>query len=70
MGRILHVRPAYEEDKKLDVPQFNQQEQNILQETSSYKISKKKDMLGKLDDQTNWNTLFLNPNSILESISR
>lgn len=26
-------------------------------------------MRKKLEDQTNWNTLFLNPNSILESIA-
>ena len=25
-------------------------------------------MLNKLDDQTNWNTLFLNPNSVLASV--
>ncbi len=27
-------------------------------------------MRQKLNDQTNWNTLFLNPNTILERVSR
>lgn len=27
-------------------------------------------MLKRLEDDTNWNTLFLNPNSILEAVSK
>lgn len=27
-------------------------------------------MRNKLNDTTNWNTLFLNPNTVLESISK
>ena len=27
-------------------------------------------MLQRLEDPTSWNTMFLNPNSILESVSR
>lgn len=38
-------------------------------EKSSYKKMKKVEMRKKLEDKTNWNTLFLNPNSILEAIS-
>ena len=27
-------------------------------------------MLNRLEDQTSWNTLFLNPNSILEAVAQ
>lgn len=40
----------------------------IDREKSSYKKQKKAELKRKLKDETNWNTLFLNPNTILESI--
>lgn len=73
-GRILHLRPSFKQPEKEG--QENQQElekekeqEDIDREKSSYKKMKKVEMRKKLEDQTNWNTLFLNPNSILESIS-
>ena len=41
----------------------------MIIEKSSYKKEKKKQMIAKLNDTSNWNTLFLNPNSILEAIA-
>ena len=34
-------------------------------EKTSYKKEKKKEMRSKLNDTTNWNTIFLNPNTVL-----
>lgn len=38
-------------------------------EKTSFKKAKKIDMLKKLEDPTSWNTLFLNPNTIVESMA-
>lgn len=66
MGRILHLKPAFEDDKPQEVLPI----QPEAVENSSYKKSKRKDMLNRLEDQTSWNTLFLNPNSILEAVAQ
>ena len=39
-------------------------------EKSSYKRKKKSEMLRRLNDDTNWNTLFLNPNTILNEMAQ
>lgn len=45
LGRILHVKPAYEDDKKeLQAP--------VIEEKSSYKKFKKQEMLERLNDST------------------
>ena len=41
-----------------------------LQEKSSYKKKKKKEMRMKYNDTTSWNTLFLNPNTVLERMAK
>jgi multiple RNA-binding domain-containing protein 1 len=41
-----------------------------VDEKTSYKKQKKREMRQKLNDTTNWNTLFLNPNTILERVAR
>lgn len=41
-----------------------------MEEKSSYKKKKKRQMRERLNDTTNWNTLFLNPNTILERIAK
>ncbi|KAM3147304.1 hypothetical protein pb186bvf_000555 [Paramecium bursaria] len=63
LGRILHVRPAYEEDKK-------ETEEINIEEKSSFKKYKKQELLERLEDTVSWNTLFLNPNTIVEYISK
>ncbi len=54
----MHIRPAYKEDKE---PQASYE----IKEKTSYKKEKKLDLMKNLKDQTNWNTLFLNPNTVL-----
>ena len=41
-----------------------------LEEKSSYKKKKKKEMRMKYNDTTSWNTLFLNPNTVLERMAK
>lgn len=62
LGRYLHIRPAYKEDKEEPVNVQN------AAEKSSFKREKKLNLMKNLKDETNWNTLFLNPNTILEYI--
>lgn len=42
---------------------------DMNEEKSSYQKKKKREMRQKLHDTTTWNTLFLNPNTILERMS-
>ncbi|CAD8186826.1 unnamed protein product [Paramecium octaurelia] len=72
LGRIFHVRPAFKDDKEEQLKQEQQmnQEKMIGEEKSSYKKFKKQQMLERLNDTTSWNTLFLNPNTIIEGISK
>ena len=60
-GRYLHIRPAYVEDKQAG----EDAQQPFDNEKSSFKKQKRVDLLKNLKDETNWNTLFLNPNTIL-----
>ncbi|CAD8181596.1 unnamed protein product [Paramecium pentaurelia] len=71
-GRIFHVRPAFKDDKEEQLKQEQQlkQEKMIGEEKSSYKKFKKQQMLERLNDTTSWNTLFLNPNTIIEGICK
>lgn len=41
----------------------------ISNEKSSFKKVKKAEMLKKIYDQTNWNSLFLNPNTVLAKMA-
>jgi multiple RNA-binding domain-containing protein 1 len=43
---------------------------DATEEKSSFKKKKKREMREKLNDTTNWNTLFLNPNTILERMAK
>jgi len=74
LGRILHIKPAYA-PKKLLYQQKNEEEKTFEKndrvdgEKSSYKKKRKGELLKRLNDDTNWNTLFLNPNTILAEMS-
>lgn len=46
-----------------------QVEKKVAKETSSFKKFKKAELLKKIYDQTNWNSLFLNPNTILQKMA-
>lgn len=41
----------------------------VNKEKSSFKKVKKAELLKKIYDQTNWNSLFLNPNTILQKMA-
>ncbi|CAD8080565.1 unnamed protein product [Paramecium primaurelia] len=71
-GRIFHFRPQFKDDKEEQLKQEQQlkQEKMIGEEKSSYKKFKKQQMLERLIDTTSWNTLFLNPNTIIEGICK
>lgn len=59
LGRYLHIRPAYKEDKEIPINTLT------VTEKSSFKKEKRIDLMKNLKDETNWNTLFLNPNTVL-----
>ena len=40
------------------------------EDKTSFKKKKKKEMRDKLHDETSWNTLFLNPNTLLERMAK
>ena len=58
-GRYLHIRPAYKEDKEIPINTLT------VTEKSSFKKEKRIDLMKNLKDETHWNTLFLNPNTVL-----
>ena len=62
-GRSLGVAPC----KKINSSQ--QVEKPQIQEKSSFKKIKKQKMIEKLGDSKNWNSSFLNPNTILERMA-
>jgi len=44
MGRIMHLKPAFEDDKKDEAPP------PIVEEKSSYKKLQKREMIDRLED--------------------
>ena len=76
-GRIVHVKPAVQDigkiikDKK--EAEFDQKIKDLYgdgtEEKTSFNKQKKRQMRERLNDTTSWNTLFLNPNTILERMS-
>jgi len=82
LGRILHLKPAYapkkllyqEENEKKRIEEEKKEEEAFAhrtdEEKSAYKKKKKMEMLKRLNDDTNWNTLFLNPNTILNEMAQ
>ena len=78
-GRIVYIKPALEDvgqiikDGKEQAYEERVKEmygEKDMDEKTSYKKQKKREMRQKLYDTTNWNTLFLNPNTILERVAR
>jgi len=58
----LHIRPAFKEDKEPAAVQ-------VQTERSSFKKEKRIDLMKNLKDETSWNALFLNPNTVMEHIT-
>ena len=80
-GRIIHIQPALQDigdiitKGKEDAYQQKMKElygDDYLKEEdkTAYKKKKKREMREKLNDDTSWNTLFLNPNTLLESMAK
>jgi len=76
-GKILHIKPALEDIGGLIKSKKEEEYQRTIKEKygeptedkTSYKKQKKLEMRRKLDDMTNWNTLFLNPNTLLQHMA-
>lgn len=72
-GRIIHIKPSLEDigemiktGKEAEYQEkIKEKYGETIEEKSSYKKKKKREMRDKLNDTTTWNTLFLNPNTIL-----
>lgn len=62
-GRILHLKPALKSKKSIF------EEDPSLSERSSFKKLQKKKLMERLDDDSSWNSLFLNPNTVADIIS-
>ena len=76
-GRIIHVQPSLQDigemittGKETEYQQMIEEKYGGLEEKSSYKKKKKREMREKYNDSTNWNTLFLNPNTVLERMAK
>lgn len=67
-GRILHMKPS-ETSRRA---QFGNEkkEQPKKEEGSSYKKLKREEFLKNLNDNTAWNSLFLNPNTVMEYVAQ
>lgn len=70
-GRILRMEKASapRRDRFQTQTQEEINQNKIDQEKSSFKKFKKAELLKKIYDETNWNALFLNPNTILQKMS-
>jgi multiple RNA-binding domain-containing protein 1 len=67
-GRILHIKPSETSRRS----QFGKETKEKVKkdEGSSYKQLKKEQFLKNLNDNTSWNSLFLNPNTVMEYVAQ
>lgn len=76
-GKIMHIKPALEDigsiikNKKEEEYQRGIKEKfgDPTEDKTSYKKKKKLEMRRRLEDTTSWNTLFLNPNTLLQHMA-
>lgn len=68
-GRILHIKPSYE-SRKVQFKEKEEKPADKKSEGSSYKRVKKEEFLKNLEDDASWNSLFLNPNTVMEYVAR
>lgn len=64
-GRIMHVEFS-EKPRREQYRYDDPSNPNFNSEKSSFKRVKKARLMEKLQDDTNWNSLFLNPNTVLD----
>lgn len=68
-GRILHIKQAFKSRREL----FTNKDESKIQianEKSSFKKIKRGQFMDRLDDENSWNTLFLNPNTVMDAVSK
>lgn len=65
-GRILHIKPSEVSRRS----QFVKPEDVAKTEKSSYKKLKKEEFMKNLNDTGSWNSLFLNPNTVMEYVAQ
>ena len=68
LGRILHIKQAFK--AKRDLYKEDEKKEVVQTEKSSYKKVKRNTFMRKLDDTSSWNTLFLNPNTVMDAVSK
>ena len=71
-GRIIHMKPSYESRKSVytkDKEKDKKAEGGVKSEVSSYKRVKKEEFQKNLEDDASWNSLFLNPNTVMEYVA-
>lgn len=76
-GRILHVKPALEDIGGLIKSKKEEEYQRRIREKfgdpeedpTSYKKKQKIEMRQRLDDTTSWNTLFMNPDTLIKHMA-
>jgi len=64
----MHIQQAFAPRRSLYDTKDPYQE--LLQEKSSFKQIKKGRFMKNLDDETSWNSLFLNPNTVMEAVGQ
>ena len=77
-GRIIHVKPSLQDiGEMISTAKENEYQEvikekygDLIEEKSSYKKQKKREMREKYNEGTNWNTLFLNANTVLERMAK
>lgn len=74
-GRILHIKPSeksrrsnFDEEKKKK--QEEEEKKKPPTEGSSFKKIKREEFLKNLNDDRSWNSLFLNPNTVMEYVAQ
>ena len=74
-GRILHMKPSEQSRSEISLTlgiQFKvepEKKPEKKEEASSFKKLKKEEFIKNLNDDTSWNSLFLNPNTVMEYVA-
>jgi multiple RNA-binding domain-containing protein 1 len=68
-GRILRLNFAREARRNKFRNENENMKKKIESEKTSFKKIKKAELLKKVYDQTNWNSLFINPNTVLAKMA-
>ena len=67
-GRKLHIKPAEKKPPKPDVPEFEPRHHDEFR--STYQQHKEKILKTNFDDETNWNYLYINQDTVATSMAK